>query len=128
MTQSRPQALRKRLLSILGRATLLPLHEVKIRSLQTRCAMDRVAFDRWVKRGVERYNNEPRWKRAIGNFGFGFIFIGALANLAVFMFVTTTTIGTAVMYQPWWPTYLGISVLTSWYWAARVVTRPAADA
>ena len=76
-------------------------------------------LDRWAKASIARDQSRPGWQTSIGNFGFGFIFIGALANFAVFMFAITTKIGIAIMYQPWWPTYLGLSVLAGWYWAAR---------
>lgn len=85
--------------------------------------MNEYRFDQWASRRVERYNNEPNWQRALGNFGFGFIFIGALANLAVFMFAITTVFGSDVLYHPW-PTYLVLNAFAGVYWVVRGRRRP----
>ena len=90
--------------------------------------MEESAIDRWAKRGVARYNSEPRWQRNFANFGFGFIFIGMLLNMAVFMTVLATSAAIDVIYEHWWATYLVFSCLAGLYWAARGRKLHTADA
>jgi hypothetical protein len=73
-------------------------------------------LDAWVERRVLRYRNEPKWQRSLGNFGFGFIFIGALLNLALFMVVLVLGIESQYLYQPWWLTYLLLCCIAGWSW------------
>jgi hypothetical protein len=59
---------------------------------------------------------QATWRRLIGNFGFGFIFIGALLNLALFIVVMVLSIDLQYLYQPWWPTYLLFCCIAGWSW------------
>ena len=86
--------------------------------------MNVLRFDERVKRSIERYRNEPTWQRAVGNFGFGFVFIGALTNLLLFVIGIAAKVGTHVIYDPWWPTYVAVSSLAGLYWAIRGRRRP----
>ncbi len=81
--------------------------------------MDGSEFDAWVKQRVDRYNNEARWRRNVGNFGFGFIFVGFLLNCAVFLLAVATNNGLLGVYRPWWAGYLVLSCLAGLYWAVR---------
>ena len=85
-------------------------------------------FDAWVGKRVLRYRNEPRWQRSLGNFGFGFIFLGALANLALAVVVMALEIEPQYLYRPWWLTYLLLSAITGWSWQRRGRRRIPAEA
>lgn len=76
-------------------------------------------LDKWVKASVAREQGRPRWQKNLGNFGFGFVFLGALLNLALFLFVTATGPGFPYLYEPWWLTYYLVSCITGWYWQRR---------
>jgi hypothetical protein len=56
------------------------------------------------------------WHRLIGNFGFGFIFIGALLNLGLFITIILLSFNLQYVYQPWWFTYLLLSCVAGWGW------------
>jgi hypothetical protein len=73
-------------------------------------------LDRWAKTSVAREKARPRWQKVLGNFGFGFIFIGALLNLALFLFFLVLGAEIPLLYKPWWPTYGLVSCIAGWYW------------
>ena len=81
--------------------------------------MDESRIDAWARRGVLRYQNEPEWRRSLGNFGFGFIFLGLLANMALAVVLTVLKIEFQYLYRPWWLTYLLLCVITGWGWQRR---------
>lgn len=76
-------------------------------------------IDAWAKRSALRYRSEPPWQRSLGNFGFGFIFLGALANLALAVALMVLQIELQYLYRPWWLTYSLLSAITGWSWQRR---------
>lgn len=56
------------------------------------------------------------WNRKVGNFGFGFIFLGALLNAALLIFITAFGFESLYLYKPRWFTYLILSCITGWSW------------
>lgn len=74
------------------------------------------AFDRWVRSGIARQRRKPRWQKLVGNFGFGFVFLGFVANMALFVALLVSRIEPATIYHPWWLTYGLLSCITGWSW------------
>jgi hypothetical protein len=66
--------------------------------------------------GIATRAGWTRWPRVVGNFGSGFIFIGALMNLALFMVVLVFGIELQYLYKPWWLTYLLLCCVAGWTW------------
>ena len=73
-------------------------------------------FDRWARDGIARQRGYPRWQKLTGNFGFGFIFVGALANMALFSALVALDQGIPTLYCPWWLIYLIVCCITGWCW------------
>ena len=80
-------------------------------------------LDSWAKASVVREEGRPRWQKILGNFGFGFIFLGAVLNLALFLLVTASGAGLSYLYKPWWLTYTLVSYIPGWYWQRRARSR-----
>jgi hypothetical protein len=73
-------------------------------------------LDKRAKASVAREQSRPRWQKLLGNFGFGFIFVGALLNLALFVLITVLGTDFSYLYKPWWLTYVLLSCIAGWYW------------
>lgn len=74
------------------------------------------AFDRFVRASIARRRRKPRWQKLFGNFGFGFVFLGLLANMALLVGLVVLRIEPQVVYHPWWLTYGLLCCVTGWSW------------
>ena len=72
--------------------------------------------DRWVRKRIARQRRKPRWQKLVGNFGFGFVFLGFLANMVLFIAVLVLGIEPGVVYHPWWLTYGLLSGIAGFCW------------
>jgi hypothetical protein len=73
-------------------------------------------IDKWAKASIEREERRPRWQKLVGNFGFAFIFIGALLNCALFVILVALEIDSPYLYKPWWLTYIVLCIIAGWRW------------